>query len=106
MIGVRGIGPPLLTQKWQHGNKSIWNCLIKLPLLILNYRDISLHSILKLSLEKWKKVQIQAIADEEFDKMTLKETDEMKDKEAATKGELKDELYRKNKARDGRSILV
>ncbi len=55
LIGVRGIGPPLLTQKWQHGNKSIWNCLIKLPLLILNYRDISLHSILKLSLEKWKK---------------------------------------------------
>ena len=51
-------------------------------------------------------VQAQAITAEELDKMALKEVDEMKDREAAAKGELKDELYRKNKARNGRSILV
>jgi hypothetical protein len=38
--------------------------------------------------------------------MTLKEKDEMKNREAVDKGALKDELYRKNKARNGRSILV
>lgn len=38
--------------------------------------------------------------------MTLKEVAEMKDREAVVKGELKDELYRKNKARNGGSILV
>lgn len=53
-----------------------------------------------------KKVQAQAITAEEVDKKTLKEVDGMKEMEAAVKGELKDELYRKNKARNGRSILV
>ena len=38
--------------------------------------------------------------------MTLIEVAEMKDREAVVKGELKDELYRKNKAGNGRSILV
>ena len=38
--------------------------------------------------------------------MTINEADDMKNKEATGKGELKDELYRKNKAGNGRSILV
>lgn len=38
--------------------------------------------------------------------MRLKETDVMKNREVVDKGALKDELYRKNKAWNGRSILV
>lgn len=53
-----------------------------------------------------EKVQVQAMIAEELDKMTLKEVDEMKYREVADKGELKDELYRKIKTRNGRSILV
>ena len=38
--------------------------------------------------------------------MMQKEVDETKSSEIAEKGEAKDELYRKNQARNGRSILV